>query len=260
VTRRRVIGGPPPSCSSHPTDVSCRRWRSPPYLRARPARRARGTSDSGHARCAANALRRKRHLDPWVVQTLTDLGARVCGQQHCFIVDGVPLPVCQRCLGLYAGAALTWGSLLLVGAWGCPLPPRPIVALQAAALIAALLGGLHVIDDGPTWRLLCGLWTGHVVVVWLVGGARQLSTTGKAPPPPAWSRQSWLAFAVALPALAPLAWAINAWGQAGWHVWTIIIVLGVFGLALGAALGLAVIARWFTRGLCQSLRRAHQRD
>lgn len=184
------------------------------------------------------------------MENLTDLGARVCGQQRCFFVGGVSLPVCQRCLGLYSGAALTWGGLLLGNVWRRPLPPRPVVALQAAALIAALLGGLHVIDGGPAWRLLCGLWTGHVVVVWLVGGARQLSAAGDARPALGWSRRASIVLAMSPVALAAVAWGFAAWGRVGlhlWYLWTGIALLGVLSLAFSAALALAAIARWLGR-------------
>lgn len=174
---------------------------------------------------------------------MTDLGAYVCGQQRCFVVDGVSLPVCQRCLGLYAGAAVTWGGLLLGNAWRRTLPPRPVVALQAAALIAALLGGLHVIDGGPAWRLLCGLWTGHVIVVWLVGGAGQLAAAGGTHPVPEWSRRASIVLAAAPGALAVVAWGFAAWGRVGWYLWTGIALLGVLSLAFSAALALVAIGR-----------------
>lgn len=185
---------------------------------------------------------------------MTDLGAYVCGQQRCFVVDGVPLPVCQRCLGLYAGAALTWGGLLLGGAWRRTLPPRPVVALQAVALIAALLGGLHVIDGGPAWRLLCGLWTGHVVVVWLVGGAGQLSAAGGSHPLPGWSRRASIISAAAPAVLVGLAWSFAAWGRGGWYLWSGIALLGVLLLAFSAALALAALGRW----LWPRVRRRHR--
>ena len=42
-----------------------------------------------------------------VIETLTDIFAHVCGQARCFEAGGRTLPVCQRCFGLYAGAAMT---------------------------------------------------------------------------------------------------------------------------------------------------------
>jgi hypothetical protein len=83
-------------------------------------------------------------------------------------------------LGLYLGAALTAGWLIGTGLWRRGLPSRRLFPLHAAILLAAMLGGVHMLDFGPTWRVLCGLWTGHVVIVWLLGGGRELwlGTTG----------------------------------------------------------------------------------
>jgi hypothetical protein len=107
-------------------------------------------------------------------QTLQTLFAHICGQNRCFLIDGMSLPICQRCLGLYAAVAITGACLLITGTWRQGLPPRGIIWLHAGMLLAAMLGGLHVIDTGPTWRLICGLWTGHVVITWLLTGIASL--------------------------------------------------------------------------------------
>lgn len=96
-----------------------------------------------------------------------DIFSLICGRWRCFIIEGAALPLCQRCLGIYAGAAITAGWLMAVGMRRRGLPPMGIILVNAAALLAAMLGGLHVIDSGPAWRLACGLWTGHVVMLWL---------------------------------------------------------------------------------------------
>ena len=108
------------------------------------------------------------------MEWLTWAFGHVCGQGRCFTVGGSVLPVCQRCLGLYLGAALTAGWLIGTGLWRRGLPGRRIFPLHTGILLAAMIGGMHVIDFGPTWRVLCGLWTGHVIIVWMVGGGREL--------------------------------------------------------------------------------------
>jgi len=103
--------------------------------------------------------------------TLQTLFSRICGQDRCFEIDGMELVVCQRCLGLYAAVAITGTCLLVAGVWRRGLPGRCVMLLHAGMLLMAMLGGLHVIDAGPTWRLVCGLWTGHVVAIWLMAGS-----------------------------------------------------------------------------------------
>ena len=93
-----------------------------------------------------------------------------CGQVRCFTVDGQALPVCQRCLGLYLGALITLAWLIASGVWRHGLPGKRVMAVHAMALLVAGLGGLHVIDIGPRWRLACGLLTGHVTAFWLAAG------------------------------------------------------------------------------------------
>jgi len=105
------------------------------------------------------------------MDALTYIFSHVCGQGRPFVLDGEALPVCQRCLGLYAGAALTGLWLVASGAWRRALPERSVAYANIVMLLAAMAGGVHWVDAGPTWRLVCGLWTGHVAMLWLAGGA-----------------------------------------------------------------------------------------
>jgi len=105
------------------------------------------------------------------MDALTYIFSHVCGQGRPFVLDGEALPVCQRCLGLYAGAALTGLWILASGLWRRALPERSAAYAHIVMLLAAMAGGVHWLDAGPTWRLVCGLWTGHVAMLWLVGGA-----------------------------------------------------------------------------------------
>ena len=168
------------------------------------------------------------------MDVLTHVFAYVCGQGRCFVIDGVPLPVCQRCLGLYLGALLTALWPLGWRLWRSGLPGRRAVIVEAIALATAMLAGLHVIEGGATWRLLCGLWTGHVVMLWLVGGAaelRALSRPGRAPLP-AWTKRTQLAALAVVPLLALLALAFVRLPPVGWYVWTTAAALGVVALLL----------------------------
>ncbi len=185
---------------------------------------------------------------------ITSVYANVCGQGRCLMVDGLALPVCQRCLGLYVGAALTGVWMLGSGMWRRGLPKQRVFPLQAGVLLAAMLGGTHVIDLGPAWRVLCGLWTGHVVVLWLVGGARHLwqaslsaDLAGRR-----WSRRDELHSVLAAALLAILAFVLPKWPVLAWHAWTAVITAGMVFLAVAVAGACVAIAAWWVYALHQA--------
>jgi hypothetical protein len=166
------------------------------------------------------------------METAEHLFSIICGQARPFVVDGVPLPLGQRCLGLYVGAELTALWVLATRLWRRGLPGPTVVPVNAAMLFAAMLGGLHVIDPGPLWRFGFGLWTGHVAVLWLAGAAGHLWASAG---PDSRRELPWRAAetaqALAFPAgLAALA-ALFPLLPLGWHVWTAAAALGVFALA-----------------------------
>jgi hypothetical protein len=179
------------------------------------------------------------------MEPLTDIFSAVCGQGGCLVVDGVPLPVCQRCLGLYIGALLTALWLLVSGLWRRGLPGRGAVAVEAAALATAMLGGLHVLDFGPIWRVLCGLWTGHVVIVWLVGGAAELRALSRPQGAhlPAWPNRARLTALAATPTLAVLGWSVMRLPPTAWWAWALAAALGLASLGTAAAVAVAAVGR-----------------
>jgi hypothetical protein len=131
------------------------------------------------------------------LDTCRSLCSHLCGQKHCLVVGGTVLPLCQRCLGLYSAMLITGTALLGSGAWRRGYPPGGKVILHAALLLAAMAGGLHWIDAGPAWRVLCGFWTGHVAAAWLLGGGAVLFGLSRPGPRPAWQEVAgWAAPAV----------------------------------------------------------------
>lgn len=130
-------------------------------------------------------------------------------------MDGQALAVCWRCLGLYGGAAVTAMWLTASGLWRRGLPSWSVFVAQVVALVAAMLGGLHVVNGPAAWKLTCGLWTGHVAVMWLIGGAQHLirmgkwgqsQTLGQSPfPQLPWRKGDKTASLIALAALAAMA-------------------------------------------------------
>ncbi len=180
---------------------------------------------------------------------VTSASAHVCGQGRCFLVDGVALPVCQRCMGLYLGAAMTGVWLFSSRVGGRGLPSNRVFLIHAVVLLAAMLGGIHVIDFGATWRLLCGLWAGHIFVLWLVGGAHYLwhtslpvASTGLG-----CSRRDEFHSVLAIAVLVALAFVIPEWHLLGWHVWTTLITAGALILVSAVAGAAAAIAAWSGR-------------
>lgn len=172
---------------------------------------------------------------------VTTFFAHFCGQGRCFVVDGAPLPVCQRCFGLYAGAVLTALWLLGGGLWRCGLPARRVIAAHALLLIAAMLGGLHVLDGGPAWRVTCGLWTGHVALIWLLCGAVQLRSAAhlRGAPPGVWSRRHTIGALLAGPLLVLIGLIATAAPPAQWWCWTAFVIAGAAAL-LAAALDVLI--------------------
>jgi hypothetical protein len=140
---------------------------------------------------------------------------------------------------------LTGLWLLIDKIWRRGLPQRSVVCLQAGALILGMLGGIHVLDIGPGWRLLCGLWTGHVVVIWLVTGASQLEAWLSRSPtgPLSWSREQTLIALIAMAAMPFLARALATASQTGWWLWAGGIVGGAAALAVTIAWVLLVLTR-----------------
>ena len=177
---------------------------------------------------------------------LTEFFSYICGQGRPFVLDGEALPVCQRCLGLYAGAALTGLWLVASGAWRRALPERSVAYAHIAMLLAAMAGGVHWLDAGPTWRLVCGLWTGHVAMLWLVGGAGHLlRLAGRKPfEDPPWPRGSpWRPLAAG-PVLAIVAFAFTRLVSTGWHAAAGLIVIGAVGLAVALVRAAVGVGAW----------------
>jgi hypothetical protein len=168
------------------------------------------------------------------------LFSHLCGQDRAFVVDGVALPVCERCLGLYAGALLTLGWLLATRRYRRELPQGAALAVQVGVLLAALLGGLHVIDIGPRWRLACGLWTDHVVMAWLLWASVQLRAA--MPLPQAADRGATLEAFAAVAALGLLALAWPWVAPLGLWFWTGAAAAGVVAVAAALAIAAATVA------------------
>ncbi len=100
-----------------------------------------------------------------MLELLTQLFAALCGQNpdHTWAPGGVLLPVCQRCAGLYAGAAVA----ALLHIWARPrLTPRRL-ELHGAFLLLMVPFGFHWLPQGPLLRGMTGVLFGFGVVTFL---------------------------------------------------------------------------------------------
>lgn len=97
-------------------------------------------------------------------------GARVCHQRsdRCFWIHGRPMPVCARCTGLYAGAAIAGPLALFLSAGLSSRRARLTVAL--AALPTVITWGIEfagLAHPSTSVRAIAALPLGFTVA-WLV--------------------------------------------------------------------------------------------
>ncbi len=101
--------------------------------------------------------------------TLYAVGSIVCHQrpERSFHVAGARLPVCARCTGIYAGAALGASAWLLLTRRRTRLSrTRALAWLAVAAVPTALTVGtamIGVLDPPNIWRAACGVPLGVAV-------------------------------------------------------------------------------------------------
>ncbi len=182
------------------------------------------------------------------MELLTEIFSYVCGQNRCFIIEGEALPVCQRCLGLYAGVFFTLTWVILSRAYRRGLPSRSITLLHIGMILTAMAGGMHLLDTGPRWRLLCGLWTGHVVTLWLLGGGIQLRflSSRRSVLQPPWRIQEKIGASITAGLVTLLAVLFPYLQILGSFFWSIVILLGFLasgGILLSAILSLTIYGK-----------------
>lgn len=167
----------------------------------------------------------------------------VCGQNplHTWAPGGVLLPCCQRCTGLYIGAALA----AALHFWLRPRLSNRFLEAHGVCLLQMVPFGFHWLPQGPELRTFTGLLFGFGVTtfLWLIPAARWLGA------PPRW-RGAALIYA-AIGAAAGLGLLVAVRGGS----------VAASGLAWLAAVGLVALAALVavnlfagTRGLLELLR------
>jgi uncharacterized membrane protein len=154
----------------------------------------------------------------------------LCGRNpdHSFMVGGYQFPLCQRCAGIYAGAALS----LVLDLGFRPRRGRLFLTVQSLFIFQIAPLGLGLIAGGPFLRTLSGCLFGLGL-----GGLLRAAAVPAPPAEPA--RGSWrtaLYFSCAV-AGAPLVGELAAAGRAGVRLLATWDLLG-----LASLLTLAVIA------------------
>ena len=101
-----------------------------------------------------------------MVEMLEHLFGFVCGQNpgHTWSPGGVLLPCCQRCLGLYAGAAIATALHWRLR----PSPTGRFLAVHGALLALMAPFGFHWLPQGAVLRTLSGIWFGAGAVTLLL--------------------------------------------------------------------------------------------
>jgi uncharacterized membrane protein len=157
----------------------------------------------------------------------------LCGQDpaHTWAPSGAPLPFCERCTGLYVGAAIAMLLLILCK----PVLDARFRWLHAALLVLMAPFGFHLVPQGPVLRTMSGYWFAFGIVGLLRLGARRhpVSTPG----PGGSTRHLLLGLCslVLLPVFAiwggALASTILPWaGLAGLLVYAVLVAANGYGL------------------------------
>jgi uncharacterized membrane protein len=164
-----------------------------------------------------------------MLEFLHHLFGAVCGQEpdHTYAPGGILLPCCQRCLGLYAGAAIA--ALLHL----CLRPQltRRFLQVHGGFLVLMVPFGFHWLPQGPVLRTISGLFFGFAVFTFLwLPMSRRFPGRGRTPRP---MRPSRFAYAIGLAATAALLPLLAAYG--GRLIAYALSVLVFFGLSVLAA-------------------------
>ncbi len=162
------------------------------------------------------------------MEYLAEVFALVCRREHCWAPGGEVLPFCQRCTGLYVGAAV---AAVLYGLFR-PRPTSLSLWIHGLLLLVMVPFGYHLVPQNGVLRTL----TGQLFAVGLVCYLSLLPTARLS----FWwkhSKRMSLAYAVCvLGSLVIVQCAVHAGGRVAGAV---LAWLGLVGLIALAALAIA---------------------
>lgn len=127
---------------------------------------------------SASPMMNTRSLGMDILKTIFSL---LCGQSlgRYFTIAGQPLPLCQRCTGMYIAMALTFAYLLATRKYR-HRQPAIILCLNILSIAVMLVFGLHLLDPGPGWRFWTGLIFAHAITYMILPATWRLYS-GKQP-------------------------------------------------------------------------------
>ena len=165
--------------------------------------------------------------------------ALVCGQNpaHTWSSGGIALPLCQRCTGLYAGAALGFVLHLALR----PGPTPRFLRIHGAFLLQMAPVGFGLVPQGPWLKAAsaAAFALGLVAFLWLPLGSAGPRDPGKGPAPAA---IHFVSAALGIAAILGFAWAGLTYASAGPAVASALSATGAAGLLALVGLALADIA------------------
>ena len=115
------------------------------------------------------------------MNSLSILFSFLCHQNtaRCFDIDGLLLPLCQRCTGVYTGMGISFIWLLANRYYRKGLPPRSIIYANIVSVAIMPIFGFHLLDPGPGWRLWSGLIFGNAVAFLILPGSSLICNLGE---------------------------------------------------------------------------------
>ena len=161
---------------------------------------------------------------------LTAVFGLVCGQAapHTWSPGGVLLPMCERCTGVYVGAASALALHLVLRI----RPSVRFLQMHGGFLLLMIPFGYHWVPQDALVRTLCGVvfGAGLVSFLWVIPGPRVGAVL-------AIGRPQWQRYMTGLVCTLSLVPASAAWG--GRPSWSALAGLATMGLA---GLGTLVLA------------------
>jgi uncharacterized membrane protein len=161
---------------------------------------------------------------------LRTLFSFVCGQQHCWILGGQQLPLCQRCTGLYVGATLALILVLLFR----PHPAASLYWLHGLFMLFMFPFGFHFVPHGALMRTFTGALFAFGLVYYLALNPLTALHAWK----PATRSNILYYLALAINFIAILLWSLRHGGSATAILLSCLAFIGLVALALFAAANL----------------------